>query len=167
MFFQVNRLLFIRDTRRKGWSEFPSTRTHPRASTSAPLPPFSVCVFTNTHTWFLQRDENEITRNSFDPRGDGRGGTKKILVMAPCCCCDPEKQSYLSAPEAAQLSARVSGKKKKRKERQMSPRPPAQPLAGNGVGGGGGLNTGGDVCRVSSDLLRQPFTLAPPTDQIM
>lgn len=39
---------------------------------------------------------------------------KKILVMAPCCCSDPEKQSYLSAPEAAQLSARVSGKKKKK-----------------------------------------------------
>lgn len=76
--------------------------------------PFSVCVFTNTHTWFLQRDTNEITRHSLDPHGGwGWGVGEKILVMTPCCCSDPEKQSYLSAPDAAQLSARVSGGKKK------------------------------------------------------
>lgn len=55
--------------------------------------------------------------------------------MAPCCCSDPEKQSYLSAPEAAQLSARVSGKKKKDR---CGRRSPAQPLAGKSVGGSGG-----------------------------
>lgn len=106
-----------------------------------PPPPLLYRLFlfvfsTNTHTWVLQWDENE-THNSFHHPPPNRGETKKMLVMAPCCCSNPEKQSYLSATEAEQLSARVSGKKKKKG--QMWPHPPAQPLAGNGVGGVGGL----------------------------
>lgn len=98
---------------------------------------FCLCFHKHAHMVFATGRERDNAQQLQPPRGWG-GGTKKILVMAPCCCCDPEKQSYLSAPEAAQLSARVSGKKKEKKDKcphipLLSPW-----LETSLVGGGGG-----------------------------